>query len=130
MLWTKSMECGIPLIDRQHKELFDQVAMLLTSEKQERILDIIKFLERYVVEHFKTEEVMHSRSGYPQAAIHRKMHRDFTAAFLELKREYEESGYNLKTLLKINGSVAGWLKEHVLGADLDFAKYHCTPAVP
>lgn len=118
------MEGGIPLVDAQHKELFQQVEALLHSEKQERILDMNAFLERYVVDHFITEEVLHRNTGYPKAAEHKLMHSKFTVSFLELKREYQRSGYNLTILLKINRVVVAWLKEHVMGADMDFAKYY------
>lgn len=123
MLWTKSMESGIPLVDAQHKALFHQVDLLLSSENQDRVIRIIQFLERYVVEHFSTEEAMHAKTGYPKASAHKKLHDDFTANFIALKREYGQSGYNLKTLLKINHSVVAWLREHVLGADMEFARY-------
>lgn len=124
MLWTKSMEGGIPLVDAQHKELFRQVDSLLNGEAPERVLETIKFLENYVIEHFNTEEALHRESGYPGAARHHKMHADFTAAFLELKREYNESGYTLITLLKLNRAAVDWLKNHVMGADMDFARYY------
>ena len=124
MLWTKSMEGGIPNIDAQHQELFRQVDQLLNSERQERVLETIRFLENYVVSHFATEEVLHRKIGYPQAALHHQQHVDFTNTFLALKREYEQSGYNLVTLLKINRVAVAWLKDHVMGADMDFAQYY------
>lgn len=124
MFWSKSMEGGIPSIDRQHKMLFQQVDALLNGDGQDRILETFRFLENYVVEHFNTEEVLHKKSGYPKAARHQRIHADFTATFLKLKREYDQSGYNLVILLKINRVAVAWLKEHVMGEDLDFAKYY------
>lgn len=130
MFWSKSMESGIPLVDEQHKMLFRQVDSLLNSDRQERILDTFKFLENYVVEHFNTEEALHRKSGYPKAEQHRKIHADFIATFLGLKKEYDESGYNLVTLLKVNRVAVAWLKEHVMGHDMDFANfYRCASPV-
>ncbi len=124
MLWTKAMEGGIPAVDTQHKELFRQVDYLLSSDKPERVVETLRFLENYVVRHFATEEVLHAKTGYPKAKAHKKMHDDFTAAFLRLKDEYNASGYNLITLLKVNRTAVAWLKEHVMGADMEFAEYY------
>ena len=124
MLWTKSMEGGIPAIDGQHKELFRQVDFLLNSDSPDRVVATIQFLEKYVVDHVGDEEKMHRESGYPLADEHRKMHSDFTKAFLRLKDEYSRSGYNLVTLLKLNRAVVEWPKRHVMGADMEFADFY------
>lgn len=131
MFWNPNMECGIGIVDRQHRELFRQVELLLHTDNPERVLETIRFLENYVVSHFGTEEDMHAKSGYPKAAEHRKLHRDFVQAFLAMKQEYDRSGYTLVTLLKLNRMAVAWLQEHVLGADLDFATYrkHRSPVL-
>lgn len=124
MLWTKIMEGGIPVVDAQHKELFRQVDALLNNGGEEEVCRMLQFLEQYVVRHFATEEYMQQSAGYPLARLHKKQHNDFTAAFLELKKEYQDSGYNLVVLLKLNRTAVAWLKEHILGADKEFADYY------
>lgn len=124
MYWSKSMECGIPRIDHQHKQLFRQVESLLHGDKPERVLELFEFLEEYVVGHFAYEESMHAKAGYPKADIHRKSHADFIKTFSALRKEYERSGHTLMSLLEVNRVAVAWLKEHVMGEDMDFAKFH------
>lgn len=123
MLWHKSMECGITTIDQEHKELFEQVDKLLKAGDQSRTIETLNFLGKYVVRHFANEEEMHIVTGYPGARAHEKLHRDFTQALMRLRKEYEDSGHSLISLLKINRVAVAWLQEHVLGADMDFADY-------
>jgi len=123
MLWHKNMECGIPTVDQEHKELFAQVDRLLKAGDQSRAVETLNFLGKYVIRHFANEEEMHIVTGYPRAKEHEKLHRDFTSALMQLRKEYEDSGHSLIALLKINRIAVSWLQEHVLGADMDFADY-------
>lgn len=124
MLWNSSLECGIPAIDEQHKELFRQVDILLDNTKKDRVADTLNFLGAYVQKHFATEEAMHQRCRYPKAIEHKRIHDDFVKTYKELRAEYEQSGHKLDLLLKINKAAVGWLKEHVMGHDREFSTYY------
>lgn len=128
MLWTKAMECGIATVDEQHKQLFRQVDRLLNGDGPDRVNETLRFLQYYVVKHFNTEEILHAKTNYPGAAAHKRMHEDFTNAFLKLKREYDQSGYSLSILLKLNRVAVEWLQQHILGADMDFGVYNASLA--
>lgn len=122
--WTNNMLCGIPLIDEQHKELFSQIDILRDKGHKDRIPSVLRFLADYVVKHFNDEESFHLRSHYPNAAEHRKIHEAFVKTFLELKARFDDSGGDLSTILELNKVVYGWLKEHVMKVDMEFAEYY------
>lgn len=124
MLWNATLATGIPTVDEQHQELFRQVDILMDHTKKDRIPDTLAFLDGYVVKHFATEQNMHARSGYPKAAAHKAIHDKFIAVFTEFKREYEQSGHNLTTLMKFNRMVMDWLKTHIMAEDKDFAVFY------
>jgi hemerythrin len=88
---------------------------------------MLKFLEEYVEKHFSDEQQLHLKAQYPQKEQHKKMHTDFVAAFKKMKQEYDADGAKLTVLLKINKTIADWLKQHIMVHDKEFAK-HCKTA--
>ncbi len=126
MLWSKNLETGMPKIDEQHKELFRQVDILMDRGNEKRIPQTLEFLAGYVVRHFTDEQVLHVASRYPKALAHKQLHVDFVKKFKDLKKRYEsESGGNkLQLIMEINNVVIGWLKEHIMVHDKEFAAYY------
>jgi hemerythrin len=124
MLWTQSLETGIPAIDTQHKELFRQVDILFDQKNKDRVPQTLKFLGEYVEKHFNDEQLLQTKSNYPKAVMHKKMHTDFVAAFKKMKQEYDADPSSLTILLKINKAVADWLKNHIMIHDREFAAYY------
>ncbi|UQZ90154.1 hemerythrin [Deltaproteobacteria bacterium Smac51] len=124
MLWNNSLETGIPKIDEQHKELFRQADILLDRGKDDRIPQTIDFLAKYVAKHFSDEQVMHASSQYPKALAHKQLHVDFVKRFKDLKQRYEAAGHSLQSVMDINRLVMGWLKEHIMVHDKEFANYY------
>ncbi|MDR2947352.1 MAG: hemerythrin family protein [Candidatus Adiutrix sp.] len=124
MLWSASLETGIPKIDEQHKELFRQIDILMDRSQAARIPATLEFLGKYVVKHFGDEQVLHATSKYPKAMAHKQMHIAFIAKYKEMKSEYETAGDKLTVVLNINKICVGWLKDHILVHDKEFATYY------
>ena len=124
MLWNATLETGIIKIDEQHKELFRQVDILMDRGQDDRIPATLDFLGKYVIKHFSDEQVMHAASKYPKAEAHKKMHSQFIGVFKEMKQKYETSGHSLSVVMEINKAVMGWLKEHIMVHDKEFAAYY------
>lgn len=126
VLWNKNLETGMPKIDEQHKELFRQVDILMDRGNDSRIPQTLEFLAKYVVKHFSDEQVLHATSKYPKALAHRQMHVNFVKKFKELKTRYEADtgATKLQHIMEINHVVIGWLKEHIMVHDKEFASYY------
>ncbi|MDR1875482.1 MAG: hemerythrin family protein [Synergistaceae bacterium] len=124
MLWNKSLETGIALIDTQHKELFRQIDDLLDAGKGNRFGETLNFLEKYIVKHFTDEQKMHVTSKYPKAAKHKEYHDNYVTVFSKLKEKYAKEGPTLENRIAINKTVVGWLKSHILVHDREFAEYY------
>jgi len=123
MLWNASFETGIAKIDEQHKELFRQVDILMDRTQTDRIPATLDFLGKYVIKHFSDEQIMHASSKYPKAEAHKKLHTDFIAKYKDMKNQYDSSGDKLSVVMNINKICIGWLKEHIMIQDKDFANY-------
>lgn len=121
MLWNSTYETGIPAIDAQHKELFNQVEILLDSSKADRINKTLDFLEGYVVKHFTTEEGLQRQINYAKMSQHKQAHSDFVTTFKKLKGEYLSSGNSPIVAMKMTRAALDWLKEHIRGLDKEFA---------
>ena len=133
MLWNKSVETGHAAIDKDHKELFNLVeqilgidsstTMLTIEKRSEKINSVVNFLGEYVGRHFKLEEDLMDKYGYPDSSKHKKMHSDFIQTFVDLKKKISEEGSTLSISLEVNKVIVTWLKEHIMGADKTFADY-------
>ena len=123
-LWNKTLETGIPAIDEQHKEFFRQVGILFDNSNADRVSQTLEFLGEYVEKHFSDEQQLHLKAQYPKRESHKKMHTEFVAVFKKMKQEYDTDGAQLPVLLKINQTVADWLKSHIMVHDKEFAAYY------
>jgi hemerythrin len=131
MLWNKSLETGIPKIDEQHKELFRAVDVLVDRSQGDRVEKTLNFLKGYVAKHFSDEEIMHRISNYPKAAVHKQLHVNFAKTFQGLFDEYNKAtGSKLLVVMKINKIAIGWLKDHIMVHDKDFANFYLAKRQP
>jgi hemerythrin len=124
MLFTKSLETGVPKIDEQHRELFAQADKLRDVTQKERIPETLEFLKNYVVKHFSMEEALMKASGYPKHPFHHQLHVDFVKQFTGYYDEYKSSGGKFSLVLSINTMVNNWLRDHIMTHDKEFAEYY------
>jgi len=76
---NKELEVGITLIDDQHRELINIINNLgsIQSFSKKETLDTIDSIKEYALEHFRVEEELHQKYGYPFADAHSLLHRTF-----------------------------------------------------
>ena len=131
MLWNKSLETGIAKIDEQHKELFRAVDILVDRTQGDRVEKTLQFLKGYVAKHFSDEEIMHRINNYPKAADHKQLHIAFTKTFQKLFDDYNKApGSKLLVVMNINKAVIGWLKDHIMVHDKEFATFYLSKRQP
>jgi diguanylate cyclase (GGDEF)-like protein/hemerythrin-like metal-binding protein len=79
LAWHASFESGHPVIDEQHRALFDSSSALLRAILGGRsIADVSALLDALTtafVQHFHDEEAIFLDAGYPDAADHMAVHR-------------------------------------------------------
>lgn len=77
--WKKEYEIGNPVVDREHKHLFD-IALeafkpVVPEERKKKIRDTIMHLNDYMKIHFKHEEFLMSNIEYPGLKHHKEVHK-------------------------------------------------------
>lgn len=126
--WSSNFEVGNEVIDRQHFELYENSKKLLdaigNSISLKEIESIIAFLNKYVVDHFETEEKFLLANEYPFYEHQKGQHSNFVKSFTLLKREIM-SGTKSKTYLrfKIQTLLIDWLINHTLKEDRHYVKF-------
>jgi hemerythrin len=131
MMWKEKYRIGIPLVDRQHKELFDRVEQFVTAlrkdgewaEKLPEIKKTMAFMQNYVVDHFAAEEAYQKQIGYPEREQHHQIHQDFTNYVMQCAADFEKNGYPEQDVQKFAGKLLAWLINHVVATDLKMSRY-------
>lgn len=127
MEWESKYEVHVDKIDSQHKELFKMVNRLIEAAEsgggREEIVNLLKFLETYVIEHFSLEEEFMKRYEYPGYERHKGQHNAFIANFLSLKKCYDSWGISKPFMDLVEKWVFNWLKDHILTVDKEFTTF-------
>ena len=125
--WTESLAVGIPLVDEQHKELFNRVNMLLDASSKgkgkEEITGLVEFLGAYVVTHFRSEEGQMAQAGYPSLTAHKQLHSDFINDFEGLRVAFKANGATTVLVLQLQHKVVEWLLQHIGKEDKAFGAF-------
>lgn len=123
--WREDFGVGYPLIDGDHKKLLSLINNLLATEQCETgtVLErqALDELLDYTEYHFKREEDLMTRYGYPDFAEHKAHHdRMRTQVQAHLKR-YEKKGR--VALPQLANHLKLWLLQHIAGLDRRLAPF-------
>lgn len=125
--WSEDLSVGYPLIDDQHRSLFDQFERFLVACEERRcsahLQELFAFLDLYVSRHFREEEELMERHDYPETARHKGEHRYFIEQLAGLKREMEASGPTIQVIIRTNKALIYWLTEHIREVDTGLATH-------
>jgi hemerythrin len=123
--WNEGYSVNISQIDSQHKKLVDIINDLhdsMKAGKSKEILDkILNELINYTSNHFKTEEDMFDKYGYPDKIAHNKQHGDLVDQVLKFKSNFE-SGKSVLSIDLMN-FLKDWLVQHMTGSDKKYSSY-------
>ena len=125
--WSDDLSVNQPEIDRQHKQLFNQINILLSAiiiqVDEETVDDAISFLGKYINNHLTYEEDYMAKNGYPDLEQHKLSHQDFVNNY-KIVGEKRRAGAPVESLaLQIEQYLGNWLIEHIGQADQKFAEY-------
>ncbi len=121
MEWTPDLRVGVDMIDEQHKELIARMNSFFDSmsqnDKQQKVLEVLTFLEDYVVKHFSEEEKLQLSSGYPLYREHKKMHTGFIDDIKKIRSDIETIGFTVATAAVVGSTLVSWLTLHIKKVD-------------
>lgn len=80
-------------------------------------------IKDYVVAHFRDEENLQRKLGYPELPSHRKLHQGMVAYVLDVSRQYEESNYQEQLMQQFAGYLLVWLTNHAASENQKIANF-------
>ncbi len=123
-IWSSRFETGIPIIDTQHKALFEAVNKLADSFKAGTSAAQVKasmdFLVKYTVEHFQTEEKYMREIDYPKLTSHMAEHAQLVAKAQGLQAKLAEGK---PVTVEVTTFLADWLKHHINEVDMGYVEF-------
>ncbi|HIJ63291.1 MAG TPA: bacteriohemerythrin, partial [Rhodospirillaceae bacterium] len=125
MTWDDSLSVGSPEIDQHHRRIFEELngffGRMMHGEGTEGALRMIGTLSRSIEDHFRHEESLMGRIGYPDLAQHRAEHQGFLSRFEGCRRDVESGRPDAaRALFEF---AAGWWNGHIQTQDKAMAQF-------
>lgn len=127
MHWNDSFTLSLAAIDEQHELLFKMANRLLDHPealgRDEKVVDILTDLGRFLILHFQTEEGMMRKLGVPSDEYERhvKAHNLIIDEYAELNLAVARGRHH--TAAEIFAMVRTWLHDHLHSNDLPLRDY-------
>ena len=125
LVWHDIAASGNPRLDDEHKALFDQANVLLTSGMREQPKGEIEVLVRDTVDmvrtHFSNEEALLRNTSYPGTAHHIERHKELLTKARDISTRFSRDEVDV-------GDLFGFLAydvvaHHILREDREFFPY-------
>ncbi|MBF0539349.1 MAG: bacteriohemerythrin [Nitrospirae bacterium] len=127
MQWDDSFSVNNALIDKQHQELFtlknDLLAVMAEGKGRDEVARVLKFLEDYVVKHFKTEEDLMKKYNFSGYDLQLRQHKALIEAVGKFKAIFIQEGPSDTLLLKLQQELDKWLKSHIKKVDIELGNF-------
>ncbi len=125
--WNDDLLTGNAVIDTQHKELFNRIALFHEACKKGQgraeLFKAYMFLGNYVLEHFADEEAFQRQYSYPEYEIHKAHHEQFLKTFIEHKKKLEENGATISAVNDTIILMGKWIDDHINNMDKRLANF-------
>jgi hemerythrin len=115
-------------IDIQHQLLFEKFEAFQAAHQQrktspEELYRLFWFIQAYALTHFKEEEDLMRRIGFPDFAQHRSQHLEFNTQIERFKGQLQASGFTQQIVTDIGNFISHWLVDHIATMDLAIGRY-------
>jgi len=126
------LRLGITQLDDHHQEFFSQVAGLRRAlvdgaGGREKLMKTLRFLDRFVEEHFPAEERLMRLHNYPGILVHRQEHEKFektVTVFKQKALELDARGDVTSFLaMEVQRHLEDWLPDHIRKMDRKMADF-------
>ena len=122
ILWSDRLKIGVPVIDGQHKALFDCQQNLAREcqkglDSGEVLSATLDFLETYVRQHFADEEDFMHRHDCEKIESHIEEHKYFIRKVEQIRQEYQEKGVSKNLIWFVDHYLLHWITTHIMSFD-------------
>lgn len=120
--WNESLSVGVPLIDMQHKQLLDQMDLLLvafnTKKDTKQIVNLLMFLDMYVNNHLGYEEQCMHLKQCPIAAQNKAAHEHFKVRLKTLRAMLDQPTCSGAIAQQVLTELQLWFLNHIRSLDV------------
>jgi len=123
LAWQEGYECGEPVIDAEHRELFELAnalidASLAAADRDGAAARAFERLLEHAAAHFAHEEALLARRGFAQLDAHRRAHAGLLGRAQALRQAWRDGAAGLGAIVEF---LAGDLvARHLFKADREF----------
>jgi hemerythrin len=125
--WKQEMSVGIGDIDVQHRKIIGKMNEIAESiEKKgdpEKLKETVKFLEVYLENHFRTEEMFMLHYVYPGLKEHQEKHADFVKRLEHLADNIRKGEVDAAELYNESFAVYNWFTIHIETVDKKMGEF-------
>ena len=125
--WNDSMLIGIPQVDDQHKALMEATNRLMDAcnlgKGRMEIEKILNFVVAYTLKHFRDEETIQAKLGFPGAISHKWIHTQLIHQVGALVQEFKQAGPSIAFVKELNHSFGDCIFNHIKSEDIKFGEY-------
>ncbi len=123
--WDQSYSVSVKRLDEQHQKLFSLINSLHEAMRQgkgqEVVQDIVRELATYTVTHFRAEEELLRKAGYPGLVAHQSEHQRFVARVNQFVEDVKAG--KLASCIAVLGFLKDWLAEHIKRTDGSYSAH-------
>jgi hemerythrin-like metal-binding protein len=119
--WKAEYSLGVAEIDSEHYRMIEMMNRLeLVQDRPDALQTVwavMKDVVDYIETHFKHEEALMQKSGYPALDAHKQQHKAFEARVLDLRAKGSLDAGAFHQFLQ------QWLTEHIMQVDRHYVPY-------
>lgn len=124
--WSDRYSVGVAKLDEQHKQIIGMLNRLVTSPEardanSETISEILTTMTRYSLEHFKTEEGLLKKHGYPDLDKHRQEHIAYRKKAIDFSTATSLGVESVPQILVTY--LFEWWTKHILEEDMKYKSF-------
>ncbi len=122
--WSDDLKIGVGLIDDQHKKLVERIAAFaeaIEADDEEAIIETIKYLIGYAIQHFSAEELLMIRNGYRDFKVHRDEHTYFIKMVYDVNMSLLNKSLSNEEIKELRDELISWVITHIKVTDQKLA---------
>lgn len=123
--WKDSYATGIAKIDKQHRQLIDDLNALYEAmhagKGREALEKVFRGLVEYTKSHFAAEEGLMKVYQYPDFAAHKAIHDKMAAHVGKLYQDFKDG--KISSPIQITNFLKDWLARHIMDTEQQSAPF-------
>jgi hemerythrin-like metal-binding protein len=125
LTWDKTLSVDVAEIDEDHRRLVDLYNILSRAVAGDESADYVEAVTDELIActvwHFRHEERLMLRYGYPGLPAHKAEHEELIDSVKELQQKLRDAGEAVSA--RDVEFLERWLMEHIYGADMKMGIY-------